>query len=33
MGYERIAVRRIAGACGAEVSGVDLTQLLDEVGA
>ncbi len=30
MGYERIAVRRIAGACGAEVSGVDLTKPLDE---
>ena len=30
MAHERIAVRRIAGACGAEVSGVDLTQPLDE---
>jgi taurine dioxygenase len=31
MAFERIQVRRLAGALGAEVSGVDLAQPLDEV--
>ena len=30
MAYERIQVRRLAGALGAEISGVDLTQPLDD---
>jgi taurine dioxygenase len=30
MGYERIQVRRLAGALGAELSGVDLTRPLDD---
>lgn len=29
MGYQRIAVKPVAGACGAEVSGVDLSQPLE----
>ncbi|HJQ56094.1 MAG TPA: TauD/TfdA family dioxygenase, partial [Vineibacter sp.] len=29
MAHQRIAVNRLAGACGAEVTGVDLTQPLD----